>query len=97
MLAAYFMSCVVTTATGAVQCNNSYTEMDSAIGKGQTCEVVARQLHQISVDAVLMEHPGLIIVAQRTGCGTMAFVKAEAEKMHKEYQDAGIYSTVGQF
>ena len=97
MLAAYFMSCVVTTATGAVQCNNSYTEMDSAIGKGQTCDVVARQLHQISIDTILMEHPGLIIVAQRTGCGTMAFVKAEAEKMHKEYQDAGISSSVGQF
>lgn len=97
MLAAYFLSCVIVAATGQVECNNSYTEMDSAVGKGQSCPVVAKELHQMSLNNLLIVHPEMIVVFQRSGCGTMEEVKAEAENTHKSYIDNGVPSSIGQF
>jgi hypothetical protein len=97
MIFAYFMTCIASTVTGEVSCSNSYTEMTSVIRKGESCEVQAATLQRDATNAILIENVTLVKVAEQTGCGTLAQVKAKATKYHLEFGLKGIESDLFQF
>lgn len=97
MIAAYFMACVANTVTGGIECANSYTEMASVVGSGQTCEAQAKVLSQSAIDSVLIADLSLVEVARQYGCGTLEEVKAKAAKNHFDYQQKGIRSYLYEF
>jgi hypothetical protein len=97
MLFAYFMSCVASTATGAVECSNSYTEMLTILRKGDSCEVQAAELQRGAMNDVLIKNVMLVEVASQSGCGTFEQMKAKAAQHHFEFVSKGIKSSLFAF
>ena len=97
MLFAYFMSCVASTITGAVECANSYTEMSSILRKGESCETQAAELQKGALNDVLIKNMALVAVASKSGCGTKAEVKAAASQHHFEFVSKGVKSELFEF
>lgn len=97
MIFAFFTACLIQTSTGAVECANSYTEMTSVVREGESCDVLAKQLQNISLDSILIAKPGYTSAFARSGCGTLTEVMEEAETAHLGYVDAGIESYLYEF
>lgn len=97
MIFAFFTACIVNNAAGAIECANSYTEMTQVVRKGESCEVLARELQAISLSNILIAKPGYIAVGVRSGCGTLAEVISEADNAHRAYQMSGIESYLYEF
>lgn len=97
MIFAFFTACLISNATGAVECANSYTEMSSVIRDGESCELVAHKLQEDSINSILIVRPDVRAMYQRTRCGTLAQVKEEAESLHFAYVANGIESTLFEF
>lgn len=97
MLFAFFTACIVNNATGAIECANSYTEMTQVVRKGESCEMVAKELQTASLNSILIANPGYIAVGARSGCGTLGEVISEADNAHRAYQMSGIESYLYEF
>lgn len=97
MIFAFFTACIISSSTGATECANSYTEMTTVMRIGESCDALAKRLHELSLNSILIAKPGYTSAHVRSGCGTLAHVIEEAETAHLKYVDAGIESYLYEF
>jgi predicted transcriptional regulator len=97
MIFAFFTACVISTATGSVECTNSYTDMTAVIRKGESCELVAAKLQENAINSVLIVKPKLVSAFVRSGCGSRDAMRREAENSHNAYVANGIKSQLFEF
>lgn len=97
MLFAFFTSCLITAATGNIECTNSYTEMASVASTPAACNAQAAKLQANAINSVLLDRPGSIAVYVRSGCGPLKEVMREAENTHNSYVNNGIKSVLFSF